>query len=1024
MVASFLPILAGAFVVAVPFVLHAPRYFNNNAEVKIVPEPGWSSVLFRNENSAVSDWVGVQKSPTVTLPAGRYTVVSGFEPGRTVDHWEITTRGLFSSQTTLSYDSEPAVELRRGGRVILRAVMRDVLPAPCPPSPKSDDGFVQLFNGKDLNGWKTHPDQPGLWRVEEGILVGRYDRNGYLFTARDDYENFHLRADVKIGGNSNGGLLFRCESGFSIDLGEAGGLYPLGYEVDIVQTRDQKARTGSLWRCGKPAKLFKSSPVRPDTWFTLDVVAQGNHVLIKIDGKEIGSYLDPLKSPLPKGHIGLQVAWPETSVIQFRKIEIKELPSEPSLADWVPLFTAKEKDVFGWRGVRWPVDTSGEITAERAGYAETERNAPANSHLRLQTRIVRGQANIFFSNTDKGGWWLHLSESNNVTGDVTVEGSLNSNLANQPLKSSPTAKNLANVGTWFTVDILARNHRAEVQINGAKVLELEVAPDQFAHVLGRVGLDVAAFRPSVEKPGVNRYGKDPLVEFRRIEIKELSPSQPVTSAIDLVPLARLDPKVGTWKREGESLVSIPPRAVAGKKFISALPLPVELPREFMLQAVIERLAGEDSIGFNIPAFGTDFMVSLDAFPQQGWGSGLSHVDGKGVLDNSTSVRGKQLTNGKKHTLQCRVAATGVVASLDGRVLFDYREGYEKLASNRPLYGKERFYIVIVDSPYRIHSLRLIPIAAPPLAASPFDAPKAKEHQEAWAKHLGVPVEFENGIAMKFRLIPPGKFTMGTSAAEIEWLLSHSPDLTDAEEFVKDWVRKEGPARQVTIREPFMISTREVMVKQFLGFVKATGYKTDAEKTGGGFDWNNDTKKWERKNDQVWNSAKYAGDENHPVRFVTSGDVRAFCAWLGKQDGRTYAIPTEEQWEYACRAGTTTRWSFGDDPAAMQKYGWTGPHANGKYHPVGRLAANPFGLFDMYGNVGELVLTARGKEYQRGGTATESPERARSASRVPIRADLDPISTRGFRVAIVGDLKPKGRPAPAVAPFGAKKPKDH
>ena len=157
-----------------------------------------------------------------------------------------------------------------------------------------------------------------------------------------------------------------------------------------------------------------------------------------------------------------------------------------------------------------------------------------------------------------------------------------------------------------------------------------------------------------------------------------------------------------------------------------------------------------------------------------------------------------------------------------------------------------------------------------------------------------------------------------------------------------------------------------------------------------------------------------------MKFVTSNDVRAFCDWLGERDGRKYAIPTEEQWEYACRAGTTTRWSFGDDPAEMRKYGWTAPHASGKHHPVGRLAANPFGLFDMYGNAGELVLAARGEEYQRGGTATESPQRARSAARVPARGDLDPIATRGFRVAVVGDLRSKV-PPPAVAPFDAAQP---
>ena len=255
--------------------------------------------------------------------------------------------------------------------------------------------------------------------------------------------------------------------------------------------------------------------------------------------------------------------------------------------------------------------------------------------------------------------------------------------------------------------------------------------------------------------------------------------------------------------------------------------------------------------------------------------------------------------------------------------------------------------------------------------------------------------------------------MGSAKEEIDWLLTQAPDLKDAEMFVKDWVRSEGPDRRMTIGEPFLLGAHEVTVGEFRMFVKATGYKTDAETAGGGFVWNVEAKKWERKPDQVWSNPQYSGGENHPVKFVTSDDVRAFCAWLGKQDGRKYAIPTEEQWEYACRAGTATRWSFGDDPAPMRKHGWTVPHASGKHHPVGQLAANPFGLFDMYGNAGELVLTAHGEEYQRGGTAGESPLRGRSASRVPVRGDLDPIWTRGFRVAVVGDLKGKLPGDPAV-----------
>src|SRR6185312_1270 len=114
--------------------------------------------------------------------------------------------------------------------------------------------------------------------------------------------------------------------------------------------------------------------------------------------------------------------------------------------------------------------------------------------------------------------------------------------------------------------------------------------------------------------------------------------------------------------------------------------------------------------------------------------------------------------------------------------------------------------------------------APPLAVAPFDAPQAKAYQEAWAKHLGVPVEFTNSIGMKLRLIPPGEFTMGSTAAEIERVL--------ADPGVKDWnreiIRSEHPARYMAIREPYLIGSQEVTVGQVRNFVKATNYKTQAE----------------------------------------------------------------------------------------------------------------------------------------------------------------------------------------------------
>ncbi len=93
-------------------------------------------------------------------------------------------------------------------------------------------------------------------------------------------------------------------------------------------------------------------------------------------------------------------------------------------------------------------------------------------------------------------------------------------------------------------------------------------------------------------------------------------------------------------------------------------------------------------------------------------------------------------------------------------------------------------------------------------------------------------------------------------------------------------------------------------------------------------------------------------DDSPVSQITWNDAAAYCAWLSDQEQKTYRLPSEAEWEYACRAGTTTQYSFGDDYLELPQYGWHNKNSAGKTHAVGTLLANPFGLFDMHGNVTE------------------------------------------------------------------------
>jgi hypothetical protein len=218
---------------------------------------------------------------------------------------------------------------------------------------KDTDGWVKLFNGKDLTGWKMYPkpnpgqikeivpiekngkvvayegkfkdDKQGpLWRVEDGLLIGS-GPHSHLFSERGDYENFQFRIEAMINNGGNSGQYFRTQFGPD---------FPKGYEAQINATHGDPIRTGSLYPSFGVSKedrskiLVLKAPHKPDEWFTQEVIARGNHIVIKVNDKVTVDYTDP-KSTFTKGHFALQGHDPGT-VVKFRKIEVKELPAGKS----------------------------------------------------------------------------------------------------------------------------------------------------------------------------------------------------------------------------------------------------------------------------------------------------------------------------------------------------------------------------------------------------------------------------------------------------------------------------------------------------------------------------------------------------------------------------------------------------------------------------------------------------------------------------------------------------------------------
>ena len=195
------------------------------------------------------------------------------------------------------------------------------------------------------------------------------------------------------------------------------------------------------------------------------------------------------------------------------------------------------------------------------------------------------------------------------------------------------------------------------------------------------------------------------------------------------------------------------------------------------------------------------------------------------------------------------------------------------------------------------------------------------------------------------------------------------------------LKSEYPQHRVRITKPFYLGTYHVTRGQFRQFVADTGYKTDAEKgeEPGAFGWDPDKKEFDFNEKYSWRNVGFEQTDEHPVVNVSWNDAKAFCEWLSKKENQTYRLPTEAEWEYACRAGTTTRYSSGDDPETLAKVGnvadatakakfpdwtWTIKASDGYVFtsPVGSFQPNANGLYDMHGNAWQWCADWYGAEY--------------------------------------------------------------
>ena len=257
-------------------------------------------------------------------------------------------------------------------------------------------------------------------------------------------------------------------------------------------------------------------------------------------------------------------------------------------------------------------------------------------------------------------------------------------------------------------------------------------------------------------------------------------------------------------------------------------------------------------------------------------------------------------------------------------------------------------------------------ARPQPLIAPHSAKAALAAQQAWAEALKVPLDLTNSHGMTLRLIPPGTCLIG------------SPDGQGDEH--------ERPQHKVQITKPFRLGTTPVTQQQY-------------RKLMGTIPWKG--RSCVKEGDQV------------AATYVTWEDAADFCRLLSEHEERTYRLPTEAEWEYACRAGTTTKYSFGDSDGRLEVFAWFSGHRQGDYaHQTGLKQANPFGLLDMHGNVWEWCQDwydskyyAKSAEKDPAGPASGSSRVLRGGSWLNESAGLRSADRRGrtpdYRSSTIG-----------------------
>jgi serine/threonine protein kinase/formylglycine-generating enzyme required for sulfatase activity len=452
-------------------------------------------------------------------------------------------------------------------------------------------------------------------------------------------------------------------------------------------------------------------------------------------------------------------------------------------------------------------------------------------------------------------------------------------------------------------------------------------------------------------PGSVVRPRDPGALIAAVQRESGSPLRPEVATgyrFDVLPLL----EIGQDEVEGPWSIDKLGRLCAGEGKHVRIGIPYIPPAEYDLRTSFTRASGNDAVAQILVGGGRQFHLGLGAF--QNSSALFDLVAGSGGSEENPTRVPRSLESGKRYESLVQVRKNRVSAYLDGAFVTGLKTDYGNVALSSSLTLKDArtLGLAALQSPVVFHRVEITEISGPgkflhpdrpavkaietarveperkkpveprppveskppaesrpPFAVAPFDAAKARELQQLWAAYLNRKVEETNSVGMRLRLIPPGEFTMGPAAED------------------------GSKPHAVRLTRPFFIAACETSRGEYARVVPSSDVSDPLLPRGG----------------------------------VTWEDAAEFCRKLSERPeeraaGRRYRLPTEAEWECACRAGTTTLYHFGDKTDAKLANFKPSADAKPQLKPVASYPANAWGLHDMHGNVCEWVHDLYAADY--------------------------------------------------------------